>query len=180
MPMLLCLGGMCASVPCTSKVSLPHTKNLRRLDADCLPAVASRLENMFPGLCRATGAWLGPWRHEIVQMLDRSAHAHGMTQMEEDEPDALDAFMADAVLPEVQAKAAEAAAAREEARLKKAQERAVRLGASHLRRPRSLWLTLHHCNMMITSLNFIPSRSNVTHMQCCTSHTRMISRAPSA
>ncbi len=34
--------------------------------------------------------------------------------------------MADAVLPEVQAKAAAEAAAREEARLKRAQERAVR------------------------------------------------------
>ena len=48
-------------------------------------------------------------------------------QIEEEEPDALDAFMADEVLPEVKAKAAEAIAAREEARLKLAQERAVRL-----------------------------------------------------
>ena len=47
-------------------------------------------------------------------------------QIEEEEPDALDAFMADEVLPEVKAKAAEAIAAREEARLKLAQERAVR------------------------------------------------------
>ena len=51
-----------------------------------------------------------------------------LCQIEEEEPDALDAFMADEVLPEVQAKAAADAAAREEARLKRAQERAVCTG----------------------------------------------------
>jgi len=40
--------------------------------------------------------------------------------------------MADAVLPEVQAKVAAEAAAQEEARLKKAQERAVRLRARRI------------------------------------------------